>query len=463
MIRPAILHRRRKLLLLGQGSGPQVASATFESADYEPPADGTTETALTFTGLLEGGAPAVGAAVQFALEGRVTVSASLSEVSADATTPLNVDVTVPIRLCDASGNGIAGIPAQFIVLAASGSDNVVTQPHGVTDADGYVYGAYRGSTAGLRTLTVTVGDLVLDDAPEVTVAADGPTLVFASEWDTATGGGLAAVTDTGRDVPWSGRVDQDEGDPAQNLDVVAASGVTLVNGGVSLASVGWPTANALRARWVSPGGVRSAGIVFASELWTHPAVGESVYLRKYFCHDGDDDAGGGTDDNSNHSFQSIGGGGMAGAGSAVYQLTWGNRGVGGAADGTFRFTVASLASGSSRFRPAVYLDKGAVYRVEYRIHRVATLGIAIHIRVYDSANTLVLQDSDFVLVASSTTLADNPELGLESDDITEEYLRNFALGAIGTGMPTDVACYYGAVAVSRTDWCGPYVEGEGPV
>lgn len=284
-------------------------------------------------------------------------------------------------------------------------------------------------------------------------------LVFVSDWGTAVGGTSAAVLDTGKAIPWDGRVDQDAGDPAQNLTVVAASGVNLVTSALTLQAAGWPTPNALRLRWPSPGGTRSAGIVYRSEGWTHPAIGESLYLRWYFVNDGDDALGGGTDDNSNHSIQSIGVGGAAGACATTWQVAWGNRGAGGVANGTWRPTIAN-ANDPARFRPNTYLTKGAVYRFELRIHRTAQNAMQFHARIFNSAGAPVLEDNDFVLVASATTLADNPNIGLPDSHISANCLRNAAFGAVGSGPPEGVECYVGAVAISRSDWCGPYVPGE---
>lgn len=98
------------------------------------------------------------------------VSASLSVVSAPATVGADEPVDVAIRVLDTTGAPVRGLPAAQVVLTSSGANNTLTQPSGVTDANGDIAGAtYEGSTAGARTLTVTVASLALDDQPVVTI------------------------------------------------------------------------------------------------------------------------------------------------------------------------------------------------------------------------------------------------------------------------------------------------------
>lgn len=146
-------------------------NSTFVTDDYTPPADGVTSPALVFTANDAAGSPIEGATVTYAHE-RVQVSASLSIVTAPGTVAPDAPVPVTIRLVRADGSPAVGIPATFIVLSASGLNNTLTQPVGVTDATGSIAGAsYAGSSSGARTLTVTVGGLTLTSQPVVTVNA----------------------------------------------------------------------------------------------------------------------------------------------------------------------------------------------------------------------------------------------------------------------------------------------------
>ncbi len=89
-----------------------------------------------------------------------------------------VDSTVlSVFVRDGNGNGVSG---QSVQLALSGSNNVITQPAGVTDASGFIGGSVVSTTAEEKTVTVTVNPagtpLVLDQTPLVTFIGDASQL-----------------------------------------------------------------------------------------------------------------------------------------------------------------------------------------------------------------------------------------------------------------------------------------------
>lgn len=132
----------------------------------------------------------------------VQSSASQSLVSCATTVDANTANPVTIIVRDANGDGIEGIPASAIVLAVSGTGNTVTQPTGYTNADGEISGAaFESSVSANKTVTVAVAGLTLDDQPVVAVGS-AASVVFASEWTTATGITEAAFRDTSGAYPW---------------------------------------------------------------------------------------------------------------------------------------------------------------------------------------------------------------------------------------------------------------------
>jgi hypothetical protein len=111
----------------------------------------------------------------------VTVDVAASVVSA---VPLDIaddgleasDIT--IRVMNTDGNPMVGLDASEIVVSATGTGNTVTQPTGVVDSQGYIYGAKLVSTGiATKTISVAVCGATLTDAPQVVVGAfDGVTL-----------------------------------------------------------------------------------------------------------------------------------------------------------------------------------------------------------------------------------------------------------------------------------------------
>ncbi len=153
-------------------TGLDAALSTFTSADYTPPADGTTPTTLTFTARDADNVLVADEVVTFTVLPRYTVSAALSAVVAAAETPTDTPTAVSITLLQANGQPAVGIDASAVVLSASGADNTIVQPSGRSNELGVISGAtYTATTAGARTLTVTVGGLALDDQPVVTVGS----------------------------------------------------------------------------------------------------------------------------------------------------------------------------------------------------------------------------------------------------------------------------------------------------
>lgn len=312
------------------------------------------------------------------------------------------------------------------------------------------------------------------------MGASAQDIVFESDWGTATGTGNDALLDSDQDVPWT--VVGDSSDP--NIRVVAAADVDLINSDASLAEQGWPTTNALESTYTGT----TSGVVHADRLWPEIQVGEYLYLRWYWVHDGDDALGGGSN-GSPHSPQF----GPAGICPSLWSHNFGNLYAGtpdryseaGYPEGKFhvmwqnidgdvaaKFDLGSLGDGNPiRTHPAgsIGLDKGAVYRFELRIHRVEMNVLTWGARVYDAAGTLLHTGEDFVERFGGGTLNDEspPALAYTPEMDEQDCLTSILVGVGGQGnIPPGVRTYTGAfaVAISTTanDWIGGYGEPVSP-
>jgi Big-like domain-containing protein/invasin-like protein/calcineurin-like phosphoesterase family protein len=176
------------------------------------------------------------------------VSASLSTLDA---TPGSISAdgggtTITVTAKDGSGNPISGAT---VVLGATGTSNTLTQPAGVTDANGVATGTLSSTVAEAKTVSATVGGIALTQTAVVTVtpgtvSADQSTVV-ASPGTIQAGNGTSAVTVTAKDA---------HGNPISSATVVLAAtgtGNTLVQptgttnaSGVATGSLGSSVAEA---------------------------------------------------------------------------------------------------------------------------------------------------------------------------------------------------------------------------
>ena len=99
--------------------------------------------------------------------------------------------TITTTLRDVHGNVIPGLAAQF---AATGSDNTLTQPPGLTDAGGQISGTIASTRAGVKVITVTA-----DPSGSSVVLLQTPTVEFIGDPATisATGSFASANPTTG--------------------------------------------------------------------------------------------------------------------------------------------------------------------------------------------------------------------------------------------------------------------------
>src|SRR6266545_3857670 len=131
------------------------------------------------------------------------VSASQSTVAAAPASilPGTGTATITVTARDAGGNPVSGAT---VVLAATGSDNTLTQPAGLTDQSGAATGTLSSSVAETKTVSATIDGTAAVQAATVTVAA-GPvsasqSTVSASATSLVAGSGTSTITVTVRDA-----------------------------------------------------------------------------------------------------------------------------------------------------------------------------------------------------------------------------------------------------------------------
>ncbi|MCP4554622.1 MAG: hypothetical protein GY836_04310, partial [Herbaspirillum sp.] len=127
------------------------------------------------------------------------VSLTLSEISGDKSsiTANGVDaVAVSVVVKDSDGNAVSG---STVVLSASGTGNSITQPVGVTGADGIAIGTVRSTVAEPKTIKAAIGGSTMADSLNVEYVAGvvSPGVSgISSDVGTLTADGSAAATIT---------------------------------------------------------------------------------------------------------------------------------------------------------------------------------------------------------------------------------------------------------------------------
>jgi len=277
-------------------------------------------------------------------------------------------------------------------------------------------------------------------------------LVFASDWSTATGNTQDAVRD-GTKWTSADRIDfslNPNGPVPDRVAVVPATGLGFPAG----------MSNVLAIKYHNATATDYCGI-FKSNGWPMPTVGGVICFRLYFRMSIDGASGG-----RHHPVQTA-----PAAGPCVQTSVWRME-----KGDTFAFQIGQFGSGFCNPSDAGFfsdchswqttLTRNQTYRVEERWEYVAAHQWRLHVEVYDSSNTKVRSDSDFVCMefGHAHTLADNLIIGVKDDTCFRSKLiaNEGALGARGADAPAENRIFYGGFAVSLDDWCGNYVVGEGP-
>lgn len=271
-------------------------------------------------------------------------------------------------------------------------------------------------------------------------SAAGASLVFFSDWSTATGNTQNATRDG---TKW---------DFANNIASPSANRVAVISSsGLSFPAI---MSNVLAITYEQTHSV-SCGV--QKDLgWSLPSVGGVIAFRCYVRN-----AIQRTNSATHHPLQSQSAGS---AGNCLNADSW--RMTCGA---TYNFQIGSFGSGfcdpaDPSFTVAchtwtVSLARDTTYRIEERWYRTGTNSWTLQARVYDSSDVLILGNSDFVCSGqghASHTLAAGDTIDI-ADSACLRYKQIVNTNDdIGVDGPTENRIFYGGFAVSLTDWCGAY-------
>jgi hypothetical protein len=186
-----------------------------------------------------------------------------------------------------------------------------------------------------------------------------------------------------------------------------------------------------------------------------PAVGESRFYRWYLRVTMPDNLS----DNSTHPIEA------GGANPWAFEIENSpNRGV---PSGHYGIWFYSAGEGSgNNFRwylgqdnaNLIALRKGVTYRFEYQWHRTGTSTYRQHVRIYDSSDNLLYDDSDFRNFNGSVGMSSNPDLAIGNlSGMSAFQVGNNGIG--GSGPFPFTYGYQGGFCIRSDTWCGRYSGG----
>jgi uncharacterized protein YjdB len=359
----------------------------------------------------------------------VTVTPAAPVIASVLVTPSSVSVESGSSVqLTAQARDANGIPISGVTYSWSSNNTQVATVSGSGNVSGVSAGiAMISATAGGHTGAASVNVSAPPPPPPPPPPGEG-NVVFGSDWGTATGNSLLAVTDGGKWTFVSAEY-------TQTMNIVASTGLDF------------PTSNVYQVIATS---ARSGWSELRHTALPIPAVNTIRSYRWYMRVTMPD----GLVDDQTHPVQDN------------YLENWGfivyNGGGGaGVPNGRWRPEFWSLNSGwpNDRWR-GPNLNKNQTYRIEMQIERIGTTTYRMHVRIYDSAGTLVADDNAFNNNQGTARLSSNPTLTLGNVNA----LNGITAGNNGIGdnapFPFTYA-YQGGFAVCSGGWCGPYVRGEG--
>lgn len=287
-----------------------------------------------------------------------------------------------------------------------------------------------------RNLTITSGQ-TSTASYQVSQTATPVGVVFHSDWSTALGTSDNAIMDNGKSKPWT---------------LAGGNGLAVV----SSAGLDFPTTNALR---VTALGSTSGFALLRVTGLPVPGVGQSRYYRWYSRMVLPDDVE--PNDDETHPHQD---GNAASDSNWLFHVYhdapmanhWMPQFRGEAAFPNDRF------GGNTGVAPiGPQLQKNVTYRFEVKITRTGTSTFTMDVRVYDSAGVLLYDGDDFQNQVRTATINTRT---FNVNNLGNLGQFNAGLNGLGTGStapwyPSSVYMYQGAVAISGTDWLGPYSGG----
>jgi hypothetical protein len=259
-------------------------------------------------------------------------------------------------------------------------------------------------------------------------------LAWASDWSRGgTGVSTTAISDDGL-WPTVGPTNADD------LEVLAATGLDFPG----------DMANVLAIRYK---GGTARGVVVENNSWDSPAVDEDIYFRVYFRSQLLNAA----QPSSQHPLGS-GAGDLLGGYALVHRVN----------ANPFRAWVTTNYPPDLNqiHRWETDLSINTTYRLEWHFRRTALDRFTEDIRIYDSADNLILSNPNFYCNWSGHNhyLNSNPNQYIEENtaNVAWAQARITHQGFYDFTNDAENRIYWGGFAVSRADWCGPYILGEGP-
>lgn len=293
--------------------------------------------------------------------------------------------TITMQILNTAGRGVWGIPAARVVLSLVSGTGTLTQPSGATNYDGVITGSLVSSTAGTCVVRATVLGLAITQEPSITVTGSPPPagLEMDSLWDFTTGPTDAAIEDDGE---WDPSFTSNNSGTREGLTVAVASGTDPF------------VTNALEVRYRTA----SSGFAFIRQIGLAvPDVGESKWYRWGFRQRFTEDQVA----NTPHPIQDA----QAQGGTnwmfmippaTVTATTW-----------RPEYRTAALSNPGHYQWLGPVLDIGTWYLFEHQVERTGTTTWNLHVRVRNTAGTLIAEDVDFVNMADAgESLADDPTL-----------------------------------------------------
>jgi hypothetical protein len=335
---------------------------------------------------------------------------------------------------------LAGTAFTLVVTpAGTSSGSAVPGDYSITYTPPAGYSMAAGSNATVARTVLT--GATANASFTVQTAAPVTGFLFHSDWSTATGLTDAALRDTSKALPWDIVIGSQ---PLANTCAI-----------VSAAGLDFPSTNVFQVNGdyagpgVQPIMTRQVSILPGNNHWPIPAVGQSLFFRLYkrvvYPVPPNPALG-----NNNHCIEEQGGG---------------------ASNWSFSFDIDAngwrpkmQSQVSTRFMlsnagAAAYLARNQTYRIEWQVHRIGATTYNLHMRIYNSAGTLLYSDANFVNPANGQSLANAPTLTLTNP----ETLDGFQVGTNGPGVDPGGTVtpmwYIGCCAVRADDWCGPYAGG----
>ncbi len=194
-------------------------------------------------------------------------------------------------------------------------------------------------------------------------------------------------------------------------------------------------------------------MTYTNNRWPSPDVGESLYYRWYQRYSVPDWVA--TNDSATpHTVQD---GPAAGSMNWMWETPiWTNN------SWQPQFNFANGNSYPNNRWRGPYLNKNQTYRIEFQVYRDSTTTFIPHIRIYNSADTLVADDDDIKNAAggggSNATFANNISLNIAN----VAYFSGFQMGNNGPNWNITseqfpfTLWYHGGACIRDDTWCGPY-------